>query len=202
METATSIVTALAAAVGAAVAVAGLFTWRKQLRGKTEWELARRLLRKVYELRGAIDMVRNPMMFGGEIAAAFEDAGEPAPEPEKMVEDERRDRVVFQKRWSALRDVYSDLMVEALEAEVLWGQEARDALAPLKECVAELFSAIQMHLYYQQDRSSWQGTPDPERVHEVRMKVYATGGERDELGRQVTEAVDRMEDFLRPHLEL
>ena len=32
------------------VAIAGLSTWRRQLRGNTEYELARRLLRQAYDV--------------------------------------------------------------------------------------------------------------------------------------------------------
>lgn len=199
MEVVTDAVVAVAAAVGSVVAVMGLFTWRQQLRGRTEWELARRLLRQVYRLRSAFSMVRSPMMLGGEIAAAFEEAGI-EPEHDEPGYDKRTNRIVYQKRWSGLQEARSELEVEALEAEVLWGKEAQEALAPLRKCVGELFAAIQMYIHYT-ERNGQEAGVDPKRL-EVERKVWEIGGDDDVLSRQIKEAVETVEDFLRPHLDL
>ncbi|MCY2927447.1 MAG: hypothetical protein NT031_18825, partial [Planctomycetota bacterium] len=51
-------VIALAAVLAAAVATAGLYTWRKQLRGQSEFAAATRLLRCAYRVKGAFQAVR------------------------------------------------------------------------------------------------------------------------------------------------
>lgn len=61
------IVTILVALVGGGVAIYGLISWKRQLKGKTEYELARRVLRAVYRLRDAIRGIRNPLQSTGEI---------------------------------------------------------------------------------------------------------------------------------------
>ncbi|OQY20711.1 MAG: hypothetical protein B6I35_10155, partial [Anaerolineaceae bacterium 4572_32.2] len=68
------VVTILAALVAATVAIMGLRTWRKQLRGKTEYELARRLLRSVYRVRDAIRIVRNPFISSAETVQSMREA--------------------------------------------------------------------------------------------------------------------------------
>lgn len=65
------VITASAAVTAAVVAVKGLRAWKKQLRGKTDYELARRCLKAVYRVRDGIRMVRNPLQSSEEIAAGM-----------------------------------------------------------------------------------------------------------------------------------
>jgi hypothetical protein len=51
-----------AAIVAGYVGLRGLGTWRRQLKGNTEYELAKSLLKAVYELREAIVSARFPFM--------------------------------------------------------------------------------------------------------------------------------------------
>ena len=48
VEPAKEIILTIAAIIGVVVAFVGLRTWRKQLKGNTEYELARRFLHSVY----------------------------------------------------------------------------------------------------------------------------------------------------------
>jgi hypothetical protein len=54
------VLTAIAAVGAASIGLLGLATWRKQLKGRTEYELARRLLVAVYRIRNAVSYLRNP----------------------------------------------------------------------------------------------------------------------------------------------
>ncbi|MCD4813731.1 hypothetical protein K8S19_08585 [bacterium] len=53
---------------GAAIAVAitGLNTWKRQLKGKFEYDLCRRILVTLFKYRDAIDGVRHPFMYASE----------------------------------------------------------------------------------------------------------------------------------------
>jgi len=194
-----NVIMAGAALVGAAVAVLGLKTWRSQLKGKTEWELARRLLREVYRLRAQFSRVRNPVMLGGEMQAAYEAAGLD-PEGGAPTSDGRTNGLVYQRRWEGLQGTMADLDVEALEAEVLWGKDAQEALAPLRKCASELFAALHMYLRYSGKNPTW--TPSHEKRQEIEAKVWEIRGDDDILSDQIDEAISRIEKFLRRHLEL
>jgi hypothetical protein len=74
LSIAKDIFTVLASITAGIVAIIGLQTWKKQLKGKTEYELAQRLLMAVYKIRDAIYYVRNPFMSAGEINQALKDA--------------------------------------------------------------------------------------------------------------------------------
>ena len=78
------IFTCLAAITASVVAVLGLQAWKKQLKGKTEYELAQRLLRGVYRVRNAFADVRNPRKTDAEIAQAMREEnieGDPYKDP-------------------------------------------------------------------------------------------------------------------------
>ena len=51
-----------AAITGAFVAFKGLGTWRRQLKGLSEYELSRRILVTLFKYRDAINGVRHPAM--------------------------------------------------------------------------------------------------------------------------------------------
>lgn len=64
-----------AEAGGAVIAGLGLKTWRRQLRGHTEYDLVRRLLRAAYSVRDQVASVRSPFIWEGEMKAALSEAG-------------------------------------------------------------------------------------------------------------------------------
>src|SRR5665213_1851617 len=61
-----SVVTAVAAVVGARVAWAGLNTWKRETIGKRKAELAESVLAAFYEARDIINAVRSPATHAGE----------------------------------------------------------------------------------------------------------------------------------------
>ena len=139
-------------------------------------------------------------MLSDEISAAFEDAGV---EPEAGGGlDKRTNRLVYSRRWGRLQAVVSDLDVEALEAEVLWGSEACEALAPLRACVTRLCS-LPIHQYVRvNEREHWEVPSDRGYREGIERKVWAIGNDEDELTRETQKAVARIEEFLRPRLDL
>ena len=123
------IVVALAAIGSVGAAWLGLKTWRKQLKGNTEYELSRRLLRAVFKTREAIRQVRNPLITAGEFEYAAKQAG-------KVIEKEIGEEIgalsmrdVYESRWKLVNQALLDLQVEVLEAEVIWGSTIKDKIA-------------------------------------------------------------------------
>jgi hypothetical protein len=191
------IATGCAAVIGAIVAIRGLSAWRKQLKGKTDYELARRLLKAVYKVRDAIRFVRRPAIRTGESAAA---------EKEVKIEDARlkenasaaRDFAVYQIRWNRLADAISELEAEAFEAEISWGQPAREKLGDLLKDVATLRWTINQHIESMLDDD-----------YRVKRKLSDVGDilydnsepdKPDAFTQRVQKTVTGLEDLLRPHL--
>ncbi len=73
-----------AAITGAVVAVKGLGTWQRQLKGQSEYELSRRILVALFKYRDAITGVRHPAMW------AYEMSSPPEEEATKMSREQLR----------------------------------------------------------------------------------------------------------------
>ena len=190
----------IAALTAALVAVAGLGTWRRQLKGQAEYDLARRVLRAVLKARDHLNAVRSPDMTGGEIAAAYKEAGLELPERPLLGSQSKASELVYDRRWQRLLAAVRELEAELLEAEVLWGAASRAPELEFKKCFAELYSAVMMHL-----RAL--STPNP---HESLTKIVETQfrvlyrvdstDDPDQFGKRIDGAVKAFELIVRPHL--
>lgn len=197
------LVLAASAAVGAYVAWRGLHTWKAQLHGRNDYDLARRFLRATYKVRDEIYVVRAPKMMSGEIHAALhqagvddEEIGGPDPHPDT-------ERAVYWRRWKGLAEALSDLQVEELEAEVLWAKDRQELTAEIQDSVAELYYAIWQHVRHQSD--SIHADLDPKQLRELDDVLYMdpdpTAAE-DEFTRRVREAVQEIEREVRPYMKI
>lgn len=194
-------VTGLAALVVAVAAWWGLRTWRRQLRGQTEYDLARRTLAATYKVRDQIAWVRNPGITGGEISTALKsgvlgDTGDAEPTAAQKQE------AVYQNRWLALAEASSALQLELLEGEVHWPKRIRELFPPLHACVSELFYAVNDHLRI--ERGGERPGEDNERLDRLRRVLYIQSAkpEEDEFAFKILKVVKSIEEFLRPKLKL
>ena len=195
------IITGLSALTAAIIAILGLQAWKKQLKGKTEYELAQRLLRNVYKVRDALALVRNPFQSAAEISQAMKEANierDPLKDPSIQI---RSEGAVYQRRWQKVQDAYLNLESVAFEAEAIWGQSVKDNLKPLQECTSTLASTIQMYLSHLEK---------PPRKYDEKAKykedaiIYGFPGDADQnfFSSEIIKAVSKMEDFLRPLLKI
>jgi hypothetical protein len=200
------VVTILSASTVAIVAVLGLRTWKNQLRGKTEYELARRLLKAVYRVRSTIGMVRAPLIFAGEARQALREAGIEVENPLNQDAQPQTEGAVYQ-RWDKLQEALTELNVEACEAEALWGQDIQNRLGQLGKNVTTLRAKIALYLYYL--NHPIQGVPDEklevERdiIQRTRRIIYAIDEpEQDGFGASLQTSIKEIEDYLRQYLVL
>jgi len=119
----TNIVLAVAALGGVIIAALGLRTWRQELHGRADFELARRIMRGVYELRNQIRQMRN--IFSPE---------------------------VLDTQYERLNNKASELDAALLEAEVLWGKTLQPQKDSLKECLVTLRLALRRHFRSQNEK--------------------------------------------------
>ena len=137
------VIVSVAAITGAAVAVLGLGTWRRQLRGHSEYDLARRILVSLFRYRDAIHAVRHPVMWAHEIPEA------PADQAKQMSRDQKRfygTSQAYQARWNKVNDERTTLYADLLHAEALWGKELTDLFQTLFKLQHELLVFIRSYL--------------------------------------------------------
>ena len=190
----------LFAGIGSYSAFYGLKAWRKQLKGKTEYELARRILLSVYKIRDGIKMVRHPFMSGGEIYEAKKKYKEQNPEI-NLTEKEIENYAVYENRWKAINEAFSSLNVDLLEAEVMWGNIFKDDLHSLNRLSIKLMVAIRHYLKYH--FQSYMSERDTEKYEEYELLVYdhSSENEEDEFGIKINNVVSRFEQKLKKYLK-
>ncbi|MHB8471391.1 MAG: hypothetical protein ACYDC8_00810 [Gammaproteobacteria bacterium] len=186
----------IGAIVASYVALRGLNTWNRQLKGGVEYDLTRRLLRCTYKLREAMKGVRNPVMFGGEIPNPPEEEGK------EMSADERRyygTSQAYQRRWDKVSEVRNELQTELLEGEVIWGKVIHEKFEPLFALQRELFSDVHSYLVVcnpSEHEDSRRAMSEIRRKH--REVLYSGLG--DPFSEDVEKIITDIETFLKPHL--
>lgn len=135
-----NVVVAAAAAAGAITAWRGLNTWREELQGRHEYDLARRILTALYRVREAIRAARSPSMSASEYESRPDRAADDRPWSGKDM------RYAYQQRWNRISEPLVELDAALLEAEALWGTVLKSPRAALQKCLAELWVNIIKHL--------------------------------------------------------
>jgi len=187
----------MAAVVAAYVAWRGLKTWKEQLSGTSEYELARRVLRALYTHRNAINGVRHPFM-------SVEEMPEPEDAGEMSREQVRHHGIAkaYQARWDRVMAARRELDAELLEAEVLWGAELGSRFKAIDALERELFVAVGTHVQQHDPALHARRREALERRAATRRDVLFGNFDDgpDPYLSEYVAAVRAIEDYLRPHL--
>ncbi len=191
------ILIAVAAAVTATVAVLGLKSWSRELRGKADFEVARGLIRATYKLRDELGFCRSPFIRAQEFPEGYyKPTGKNTPQ-----EEAEGLAYVYKNRWQPVWNAIQEFDVQALEAEALWGSDLKAKTNVLRKCVSELNAAIDALI---SDKSSGgrDFESDREFGRKIRSTVSASGGDsKNELSKKIIDAVTKIEDKVRAHLK-
>lgn len=190
--------TGTAALVAAYVGLKGLDAWKRQLRGTSNHELARQLLKLTYQARDKIQRIRAPMKFGAEFEQALQeqDLDLEGEEPSKLQKTE----AWYQMHWEGLNEILSDLKVAQLEAEALWGSHIPEVFSSLNEVIGELRVAISQQLRFIEGGPNVDPTADQRQ--EVRNILYRRSWDpdEDEFTAQIEDAVSEVREEAQPYL--
>jgi hypothetical protein len=195
------VVVTLAAGIGAVVAILGLKTWQNQFKGRTEYDLARRLLRAALGVRDRMRSVRNPFMSPEEIQEAMKAAGFTEEQMKQKILTPEANLAVYNARWRPLAEAVSDLHIESLEGEVIWGSAIHQRLRPLLDSVGKLRLALFRYLRIE---AGIRPQPTGDKMDEIDAVVYDASdpGNEDKFTKDVNEAIRMIEEYVKPKLHL
>lgn len=180
-------VTTIATGVAIYVGFAGLDAWKKQLKGKTDYELTRRYLKCVYRIRNEMNKyVRNPFIPTYEMRAARKEEGLEESDISGM--DSETNRLVYARRWRRIMNATEEFETTLLEAEVLWGRGAVEAQKDFDDCLKELHSTLMTFL-------NGRVSLDVDIIDDI---IYATP--QSGFTKKVDVAIIKIEDFLKKYL--
>lgn len=186
------IAVAIAACITSIVAIVGLNSWRKELKGRAGFETARTLARCTYNVRDALASARRPLIEGREFPPDFwSDPHHDTPGKKKADAYAH----VFRGRWAPLIAAVQEFDSAALEAEALWGKQLREATDNLRRCVNNLAIARDEHL----ENIGGLEDLDKEYTRKIRQEVFSLGKD-NELSQQIGSAIESIEKLVRPHL--
>lgn len=166
----------------------GLSTWKKQLKGTNEYELAKKAIICTYQVQQLIQSVRNPLLVYNK---------EDNTEKQNKLEEEKS---IYEKRMNALDEKWSELMLIRLEAKAIWEENAYSCFEGLKKVKIELSGAIWEHFWMKGAFAMLGATVDsnPKRVEANNKVIYLTSDNSDDFSVEITNAVNNIERFFAP----
>lgn len=180
------------------VAFKGLKTWEHQLKGKSEYELSRRILVTLFKYRDAINGVRHPAMYAYELSYPPEDkARNMSSEQINYYGTSKAYRTRSEKVQNEKISLYADL----LESEAIWGIDLKNIFKGIYKLENELFSQIQNYLELINPN-----TLDVRKQHIQKITnnnqdiMYDTLANDDEFRNNMTSEIKKIEKYLKPKL--
>jgi len=189
------IIVAVAAIVTAFTALRGLKKWQDELRGKTEYEVARRVIKALYKVKDGFNAVRSAAIWTSEFPEVIQ--GESRSRLSDT-EERKAHTHVYQNRWNCLTEALRELDIEALDAEVIWGQDIEQLMQEIRACRNELQVAIKQYLA---SITSNQKEANYDADMKLVGKVSDFDGSNDEFSKKIESAIKALEDKMRPHLK-
>ena len=181
------LVTAVATLGAVGVAGFGLQAWKKELKGRAEFDTARVLAKDTYALREALSSYRVP----GYSAAEF---------PGGDMDSADGWAAMFRDRFRPLGEALAKFDSSALEAEALWGPSSRERASRLRRCVIAVFIATESFVEDKRTRGE-NFKSAPEFGQRTRAEVAGTrDSDTNAMSAEIRAAVKEIEDFLKPHL--
>lgn len=187
-----------AAITGAIVAVKGLNTWNRQLKGQHEYELSRRILVSLYKFRDVLFAVRKPTVWPHEM--------ESPPEGEQRSQEYIHYfgmTKAYQARWKKVVAEKTILYVDLLEGETIWGADLRTPLKKIFDLETELFNCLGRYLQLLNPDITEESKEATQNIHREKRDILydQCSEELDDFTSEIFSAIEEVEQYLKPKLK-
>lgn len=182
------------------VALLGLKTWKRQLKGQSEYELSKRMIVNILKYRDAIHSVRSPSIWPEKehLPSADERAA--------MSDEEIRYYWIekaYQSRWNNLLEKKVLVDVASIEMEALCGDKVKNLINPIYSLERELWVALKCHL---ETLNPNVNNPRKQSLQAEMTKrrdiVYRVDENNpDEYERELVNSIDELILYIKPMLE-
>jgi len=187
ISTASDITVALSAIAVAMIGFFGLQQWKRELRGKTQFDLARRIAQQAFEFRERFHAARSSFTYIGQSAERAKAENETLEVAEVMDEWYARSKLMEE-----LNKTARILHETTWEGSLLLDPEITDLVKPLENAFSELL--VSFHVYF---RAQLRNARRPNRtsgnedcLEEHCDRVY--GNPNDSIAKGVDTAVDAL----------
>lgn len=188
------------------VAIYWLKAWKKQMKWTVEYDIARKIMHSAYRIRDGVQIIRNPIMWVQEQEYTWERDG--------LDEDQiklKGKMNAYNKRFMTLTEVREKLLVDIIEAEVLWWVQIRHLVYDLLLCLRKLEMAVEddfkfaNYTDYQRRQDSYYQT----RVGVVHDILYShqmgimmvEPHEEDKYANELKSKIDAIDVYMREYID-
>jgi len=187
-----------AAVTGAIVAVKGLNTWNRQLKGQHEYELSRRILVSLFKFRDVIFAVREPAIWLHEM--------ESPPEGQQNSQEYIQYYgvpKVYKARWKQVHSKKTVLYTDLLEAEAIWGSELRKPFKKIFDLEHELFNCVDSYLQLLNPDITEESKEVIQSLRREKRDIMydQCSDELDDFTSEFFSAIEEAEQYLKPKLK-
>lgn len=179
---------ALSAIFGVIFGSSWLDTSKKKMKGKLDYDIARKYLKGILKLRDAVKIVRNPFIPTEETMSALKRDGIEYNESSEI----DKNRSVYSARWNRVQEAWTNLEEILTEAEISWGEEAVKIQQDLDKLIRELRSIIWLFVNYPESFYK--------KSEENRKVIYGTHDENDEFAKKINTEIEKIRIFLKKYL--
>ncbi|ENO1847690.1 hypothetical protein ACA874_001228 [Vibrio vulnificus] len=178
------------------IACYGVTNWKRELKGKNNFEISKNLMKSVYNYRDAIQSSRSMIILGSSQYLEELDNNK-----EQKLEVWKK---LFDKRWKPVRESVQELSSLSLETEVLLGKEVKKLIVALKDIALDLRHAMDAVIDYQNDAKPevldfYKKHPDVWK--NIEFKVVKDPYEKDNMSIEIKDTINKLESILISHLK-
>lgn len=188
------IILIFAAIATAHVAIKGLQSWSRELKGKADFEVARSLIRSIYKLRDELRYCRSPWVTSGEFPKEYD------PNKRTSEIEAKAYAFIYANRWKPVATALQDFESQALEAEALWGSDFKPKTDALRQCARNLQVALEADISNKASNGE-DFKCDPEFGKTIRSEIWATHVDKNPLTLKIDSAINEIETEIRPHFK-
>lgn len=191
------IIVAGSAVFAAYIAFKGLNVWKQELKGGSEYQIAKDTLRAVYKVWDAFVYVRHPAVLSHEYPEGMKDKWG------RLKGDcsSKGLKYVYETRCKFMEEAFSELEDRNSEALVEWGFDKGKYIVALRQCRSKLLITIERHLARNGELHAT-GFGDREADKGIKLVLYDLGehSEDNNFTQELNAAIKPFEDWLRPHI--
>ena len=184
------------AVITVGIAKRGLETWRRQMKGQGDYQLAKLMLVNVYKYREGVRVIRSPIQFSQETVQARKAMKEQGSESAEDVSGLNLKVQVYTQRWKLAGDAFAEILAAHFEAKAIWGEEFDKTIQRFVKFDNDLHAAFERffdnhHRLHDMDK-------DVDAVQRVVYSQSFTGD--DEFMERLNVVIQEIEVALRPFL--
>ncbi|WAH56594.1 hypothetical protein LZ023_26810 [Pseudomonas silvicola] len=193
-----TLVSAAGVGVAAYVGCSGLKTWKRQNKGTSDHDLARRILIEMYKYRDALSYVRSPALWSHEVQLSKEERIGLSSEQEAF----KGQSQAYHRRLAEADRFKASLLTNILESEAVWGREVKELFEPLFKLHSALAGYIGTYLRMQDPYASPDMREAYRKIHRAKPDIlyYAMDGESDAWADSFNSLIFEIEEVLRKRL--